>query len=91
MDLPLLGAGAAGVIVGWLVYFCLVKFDAVNINTLLKILGAIFAGVVWTFLIKGLKADSDALAVYALGVLVGMVLFFILKAIGVGPTINEPS
>jgi uncharacterized BrkB/YihY/UPF0761 family membrane protein len=68
-----------------------VRFAAVDPVTLLKVLGAIIGGVLFTFLVNSLKVTADVYGVYAVGLLLGMVLFFITWALHIGPRIEKPS
>ena len=77
MTIPQIGTLATGLIVGYLVLFCVRRFKKFDAAVFAALLGAIFAGGAVTFL----KGQGELVFYYPIGVVAGMVCYMVLAII----------
>ena len=68
-----------GVLVGFVMWYFLIRFDAKSftIAGLGELFGVVLGGGIVAFLLNNLKADSNSIAWYAIGLFGGSVLYVI--------------
>lgn len=80
-----------GIVVALITWFMITKFKTFDPKTLVAVLGALFAGVVVSFVMKGTSPDAvaDALGRYSFGLLVGTAAYYAVYRLSQGkwPTV----
>jgi len=87
--LALIGAGAAGLVLGLLVWFFLTHLSGFEIAALSTIVGIIASGAMAAFIDK-MKGGSEAIATYAIGLAAGSLLYLVLAVTNLDDNFGRP-
>ncbi len=79
LDFARNGAMYVGVVVAWITWFVSTKMKEFDTTTIVRVLAALFAGVVVSFLTKGQPDQlvSDVLGRYSFGLLIGSAVYYV--------------